>query len=133
MKTFLGTGWSFPPTFLPSNGGVVMVSDEEDIQQSLEILLQTELGERVMHSDFGCSLQPYIYENMNAEVIALIKDSVSESILNHESRIEVDAIDLLDEQDQGFLLIKITYMIRKTNTRSNYVFPYYIKEGTYVE
>ena len=70
---------------------------------------------------------------MNAGVIALIKDSVSESILNHESRIEVDAIDLLDEQDQGYLLVKITYTIRQTNTRSNYVFPYYIKEGTYVE
>lgn len=133
MKTFLGTGWSFPPTFLRSEQSVVMVSDEEDIQQSLEILLQTELGERIMHSDFGCSLQPYIYESMNVEVIARIKDSVSESILNHESRIDVDAIDLLDEQDQGLLLIKITYTIRQTNTRSNYVLPYYIKEGTYVE
>ena len=68
MKTFLGTGWSFPPTFLSSEQGVVMVSDEEDIKQSLEILLHTELGERIMQSDFGCSLESYMYETINARI-----------------------------------------------------------------
>ena len=37
--SFLGTGWSFPPTFNRDTATVDMVSDEKDIQQSLEIIL----------------------------------------------------------------------------------------------
>lgn len=55
-ESFLGTGWSFPPTFNNISGTVEMVSDEKDIFQSLHILLSTQLKERVMRSDFGCDL-----------------------------------------------------------------------------
>jgi phage baseplate assembly protein W len=46
--TFLGTGWSFPPQFDLRHRGAVTVSEEEDIEQSLVILLSTHPGERVM-------------------------------------------------------------------------------------
>ena len=44
-NSFLGRGWSFPPTF--SNTGIVgveMVEKELDIEQSLEVLLNTGKG-----------------------------------------------------------------------------------------
>ena len=31
-KTFLGTGWSFPPEFKKNSGQVLMVSEDEDIE-----------------------------------------------------------------------------------------------------
>ena len=133
METFLGTGWSFPPTFIKSGREVLMVSNEEDVAQSLGILLQTGLEERVMHPDFGCELQEYVYENLNARLVALLKDRIKEAILNHESRIDLNTIDFLEDQEEGTILIKINYTIRQTNTRFNYVFPYYINEGTHVE
>lgn len=133
METFLGTGWSFPPTFIKSGRGVLMVSNEEDVAQSLGILLQTGLEERVMRPDFGCELQEYVYENLNARLVALLKDRIKEAILNHESRIDLNTIDVLEDQEEGTILIKINYTIRQTNTRFNYVFPYYINEGTHVE
>ena len=133
METFLGTGWSFPPTFIKSGRGVLMVSNEEDVAQSLGILLQTGLEERVMRPDFGCELQEYVYENLNARLVALLKDRIKEAILNHESRVDLNTIDILEDQEEGTILIKINYTIRQTNTRFNYVFPYYINEGTHVE
>ena len=45
---FLGTGWSFPPEFRLDQKDAKMISDEEDIESSLNILLSTRLGERVM-------------------------------------------------------------------------------------
>ena len=110
-----------------------MVSNEEDVAQSLGILLQTGLEERVMRPDFGCELQEYVYENLNARLVALLKDRIKEAILNHESRIDLNTIDVLEDQEEGTILIKINYTIRQTNTRFNYVFPYYINEGTHVE
>lgn len=133
MKTFLGTGWSFPPTFLKSEQGVLMVSNEEDVEQSLGILLKTELEERIMRPDFGCGLQQYVYENLNARVIGLLKDEIRAAILSHESRIDLNTVEILEGQEEGYVLIKINYTTRQTNTRSNYVFPYYITEGTYIE
>ena len=56
--SFLGTGWSFPPAFDRKIAQPVMVSDEEDISQSLDIILSTSLGERVLRPNFGCDLKP---------------------------------------------------------------------------
>jgi len=36
---FLGRGWSFPPTFRAQGRSLDMVESEEDIRQSLQILL----------------------------------------------------------------------------------------------
>ena len=60
-KAFLGRGWAFPPTFEKvtspgdgtTDGRVAMVSQEEDINQSLHILLSTSLGERVLQPEYG--------------------------------------------------------------------------------
>ena len=41
--TFLGKGWSFPPTFERQGRALQMVDGEVDIRQSLEILLATSL------------------------------------------------------------------------------------------
>ena len=72
-NSFLGTGWSFPPTFDRESGQVEMVSDLADISQSLDILLSTSLGERVMVPDYGCNLDDYMFESLNNSLIGLIK------------------------------------------------------------
>ena len=56
FNSFLGTGWKFPPEFNNQTGTVEMVSDYTDIKESLDILLSTSLGERVMQPDYGCNL-----------------------------------------------------------------------------
>ena len=42
-KSFLGRGWSFPPTFSKEKADIEMVSKEEDIRQSLIIFFNTKL------------------------------------------------------------------------------------------
>ncbi len=64
-KAHLGTGWSFPPAFDKGSNTAVMVSAEKDIEQSLEILLSTSLGERVMQPDYGCNLKDYQFESVD--------------------------------------------------------------------
>jgi phage baseplate assembly protein W len=71
--SFLGTGWNFPPEF-SKRGNVIMVSAEEDIRQSLFILLSTSPGERVMQPNFGCGLKNQVYENINESTVTILKD-----------------------------------------------------------
>ena len=92
IRSFLGIGWSFPPTFNPGTGTVELVSNEQDIDQSLNILLSTSLGERVMQPRYGCNLSDYMFESLNSSVIGMIKDRVEQAILFYEPRIIAESI-----------------------------------------
>ena len=133
-KSFLGTGWRFPPTFKNQTGTIEMVSDENDIFQSLQILLSTELKERIMRSDYGCDLNALLYESITITLLTKIKGIIENAILKYEPRIDLIEVDFYTEDSlNGVINIAITYKIRATNSRKNYVFPYYLEEGTFVK
>ncbi len=129
--SFLGTGWGFPPTFTKGGAEVEMASGVEDVHQSLQILLSTRLGERVMQDDFGCDLSYVLFEEVDQSLINSLTSIISDAILYHEPRITMDALDVSEsETQQGLLLISIEYTIRSTNSRFNMVYPFYINEAT---
>lgn len=128
---FLGRGWSFPPAFNRNIPGVEMLEQEADIASSLEIILTTALGERVMAPDFGCNLEELLFESLDVTLKTLIANKIETSILYYEPRIDVEKINLdTDRELEGIVLIEVTYRVRSTNTRYNFVFPYYKIEGT---
>jgi len=130
-KSFLGTGWAFPPEFVKSRKETVMISNEEDIKSSLHVLLTTKLGERVMFPNYGCNLEELLFESLNRTLITYTVDLIKTAILYHEPRIEVLKIDISESDPiEGKLLIMIDYMVRATNSRTNVVFPFYKEEGT---
>lgn len=132
-KAFLGTGWAFPPAFDKKSKTVTMVSAEKDINQSLEILLSTSLGERVMQEDYGCNLKDYQFEAVDNTLLGFLRDLVERAILFYEPRIKVERIDITEAGSfdllEGVLKIEIDYRITETNTRNNYVFDFYIREA----
>lgn len=131
---FLGRGWAFPCEFDRNRKQVNMSEADQDIEESLVILLNTSPGERVMHPDYGCGLRSMVFENITNSDKTIIKDLIKKAVLYHESRIRLDNI-FIDDSDLfsfGNILITLEYTIRSTNTRSNFVFPFYINEGTNV-
>jgi uncharacterized protein len=130
-RSFLGTGWSFPPSFDKTLNQVEMLSDETDIRSSLEILLTTRLGERVMQPTYGCNLDTLVFESLTSTFKSYIRDLVKTAIIYHEPRIKLNSVTLDDSRDvEGVILIVVDYTVRSTNSRFNYVFPYYKNEGT---
>jgi phage baseplate assembly protein W len=128
---FLGKGWGFPPTFVKRDRSLKMVSGEVDIRESLGILLGTTLGERTIRPDFGCNLEEFLFQPISTNITTLVKSIVEDAIINHEPRIELLAINLnLEQEAEGILLLELDYLISATNSRSNYVYPFYLEEGT---
>ena len=103
-----------------------MVSDEVDICQSLEILFNTTLLERVMQPSYGADLKSQLFEPMNAARVTFIEELLRTAIVYHEPRIETERISVTPESDEGRLLISIVYRIRGTNTRFSFVYPFYM-------
>lgn len=130
-ETFLGTGWSFPPTFDKNTKSVNMVGEDEDIVQSLIIILSTAYGERVMRPEFGSNLSLINFRSMDGNTINELRSYVEQSVLQFEPRVTLHSVDVnQDEMYDGVLKIKLDYTVRKINIRTNIVFPYYFKEGT---
>ncbi|MFA8436121.1 MAG: GPW/gp25 family protein [Marinifilaceae bacterium] len=129
-NTFLGRGWSFPPTFSRGENSVVMVDDEEDIQQSLMILLSTLRGERMMQPEFGANVEELLFEPLTVSLAKRMSARIEKAILFFEPRIETDDVNFVLNAEKGLVEIRIDYTIIATNNRRNIVYPYYFNEGT---
>ncbi len=129
-NSFLGRGWSFPPVFSRGENSVQMVDEEEDIRQSLVILLSTIKGERVMQPDFGANMEDLLFEPLTVSFAKKISDQIERAILFYEPRIKTDDISFNQDNENGLVEIRIDYTIIATNNRRNIVYPYYLNEGT---
>lgn len=123
---FLGSGLAFPLS-VDRRGGVALASGEEDVAQAIRIILGTSPGERPMRPEFGCAINDYLFDVIDAETLGRIEIEVSEALERWEPRIELQSVQFdLDEASGGRLEIRLDYRIRATNTVRNLVYPFYI-------
>jgi phage baseplate assembly protein W len=130
QKAFLGQGWAMPVVLDPQTGLVASVKYEEDIRQSILIILETAPGERVMRPNFGCGIHDLVFAALDSTTLQLIRSSVEEALRRCEARIDVLGVTV-DEAatDEGKLLIELEYRVRRTNQVGNLVWPFYFREG----
>ena len=129
-KSFLGRGWAFPVTFSEESYQVHMSEEEEDIQQSLIILLNTTLGERIMRPDYGANMEDLLFEALNVTTANMIANRIKKAILFHEPRVKTEDIDLRPDYNEGRVEVLVKYIIIATNNRRNLVYPYLFTEAT---
>lgn len=128
---FLGRGWSFPPEFNVQAQSVEVTEKVDDIYKSLEILLSTRVGERIMQPKYGCNMDELIFESLDTATKTIIIDKIKTAILYFEPRIDVKKVDLnTNNESEGIIILEIEYVVRATNSRFNFVYPYYRNEGT---
>ena len=133
-KTFLGIGWSFPPTFNKESSDVKMVSDETDIKESLEIYFNTKLGERIMRPSYGCVIHEHIFDKIDESILNILSFELTQNIGQIEPRIIIEKIEIKQSNiENGELQISIEYKIISSNVRDNIVLPFYINEGTNIK
>jgi Bacteriophage baseplate protein W len=124
-REFLGVGWSFPIRF--EDRGLVLAGHDESIRQSIRIILETARGERVMRPDFGCGLHQRIFAVNDAATRGRVGDDVREALLKWEPRIEVlDVTVSASGVSDEVLQISIEYVVRSTDNRFNFVYPFYL-------
>lgn len=131
MRTFLGTGWSFPPSFSRVNNTVQMVREIEDIKESLHLILGTAPGERIMQPDFGSNIRRVVFDPLDSSFISEVNDIISRALLYFEPRINYLYSEVSHWNElNGALYVKVNFTVIATNTRHNIVYPFYRDEGT---
>jgi len=129
-KDFLGRGWANPVELDLRTGKVATVDYEDDIRQSMLIILETAPGERVMRPNFGCGIHDLVFTSLDSTTIQLIRSNVEEALRRCEARIDVLSVEVEEDASvNGQLIVEIEFRVRKTNQTGNLVFPFYCREG----
>ncbi len=130
-KAFLGKGWKFPIEVDSTTGRIMISEFEEDIAESIQIIMRTSKGERVMRANFGCGIQDFIFGLTDVTTLHRLESNIQEAIRIWEPRVhEVEIKAAPDPLESGKLLIHVQYLVRRTNNLFNQVYPFYIHEGS---
>jgi Bacteriophage baseplate protein W len=138
-EEFRGRGWRFP--ILPDEaGGLGWCEGQPNIEQSLKVLLLTALGERVMRPTFGTEAPRLVFAPGSEQYLRLLEQSVERAMREFEPR--VDVVEVRAEpgvtepgtvpeagssgREEARVTVSIAYRVRRSNTRFNLVFPFYL-------
>ena len=128
-REFLGTGWKFPVK-VNARGGLSFSKNDQDIEESIWIILSTAKGERVMEPDFGCGIHDYVFTANNPGTRGSIAFEVQTALAEYEPRIELDNVRVESfPGSENRLLIRIDYRVRSNNAKHNLVYPFYLTEA----
>jgi phage baseplate assembly protein W len=128
-RAFLGTGFAFPLAVTPQ-GRLALAVDEERIAQSIEQILGTATGERLMRPEYGCGVHDMVFAPNDAGTVGRVIDEVRRALVTFEPRIDLlDVSAEVDAEQPTLLLIRIDYRIRQNNAVTNLVYPFFVREG----
>jgi phage baseplate assembly protein W len=126
---FLGNGWNFPVLPEKITGRIQECSCEENIRQSIYLIIMTRKGERVMRPDFGCDIHKFMFDTVDYTILTMMKLAVEEALIRWEPRITDIQVQIFDRiQEKHGVEIRVDYRVRTTNNLFNLVFPFYLEE-----
>jgi phage baseplate assembly protein W len=123
----LGQGIAFPLQL--NRGQVGMKAYDNQVRQSILLILGTGVGERVMRPDFGGNLERLAFEPMSAVTLTYVQQQVRETLVRFEPRIEVLDVTVTPDTDAGQLEATIQYRVKRTDSVFNLVYPFYLERG----
>jgi phage baseplate assembly protein W len=109
-----GQGMGFPPR-VDADGRIAWSSGEDNIRESIRIVLSTEPGERLRLPRFGAGLGRFLFEANTVPTHALIAERIKDALAQWEPRVRVQSVDVAaDAGDPHAALATITYRLVAT-------------------
>jgi phage baseplate assembly protein W len=112
----LGQGPSFPPR-VGFDGRLAWSAGEDNVRESIRVILMTEAGERLMREEFGCGLRQYLFEPNTVATRQRVQDSIVNSIARWEPRVSLDTVTV-DADDNDPRRVNIVVQFRLVATQS---------------
>ncbi|MEO0458399.1 MAG: GPW/gp25 family protein [Cyanobacteria bacterium P01_A01_bin.114] len=125
QKAFLGKGLAFP---MRTNvqGELQLSAYLPNIEESIQLILRTSLGERLYRPDFGSRLSELVFAPLNTQTLLLIRLYVEEALEKWEPRIELVSVTTEPDPIQGRVDITLTYTPKESPDARSLVYPFYL-------
>lgn len=119
-----GRGWKFPIQVDHATGRIRTSPYEEDIAESIRIILSTSKGERVMRHKFGCGLREFMFDGTDGTNLTLLKSTIVEAISMWEPRVrDVKVEASVDRSNPSLVTVSISYVVRMTQLVQSLTIP----------
>lgn len=125
VEQWLGTGLRFPVR--PVSGALGYLSGMELIRQSVETILDTEPGERIMLPAFGCGLRRYLMEPNTLSTRTAMREDIAAALATWEPRIRVSNVTVTAGEDPSLVWIEVSYVRLADLRPDNLVYPFYLR------
>lgn len=126
---FLGRGMKFPPQINSATGRFMTVSSLESVRESIYLILMTQKSERFLRPEFGSELMAYTFMDVNLTNINIMCGNIRREIQRQEPRVSDVEVSADPDIKDGCLVIQVDYYVAGSNTRDNFVFPFYLNTG----
>jgi uncharacterized protein len=115
-ETALKTPINWPLLPLPDKNGRIHYPDlESGVRQSIQIILRTRPGERLMRARFGAGLANYLHEPNTLTTRRRIHDLITQALEQWETRIVLDRVEVREVEGQPqHVRIELAYRLRRT-------------------
>ena len=84
----------------------------EIVKASIQRIVSTECGERVMNPTFGSRLRRLLFEPIDSMLLSDIRDELSRLISEQEPRIIVSQLDITPDAEQSTIYVSIGITFR---------------------
>ncbi|KAA3661187.1 MAG: phage tail protein [Chloroflexi bacterium] len=111
-----GQGLGFPPR-VGADGRLAWAVGEQNVRESIRLILLTEPGERLMREEFGCGLRQFLFEPNTVATRKLIQEQINEAIRRWEPRVKVEEL-IVSADPNNLRLINISILFRLIATQS---------------
>ena len=125
QKDYIGAGLGFPLQ-VNVQGGVQLSTGTPNIEESIVIILRTDLGERVYRPNFGSRLSELVFEPMNVQTLMLIRLYVEQALDMWEPRIILKEVIADPDPIRGRVDIEIIYQPKNSLDTRSLVYPFYL-------
>ncbi|MBP0019690.1 MAG: GPW/gp25 family protein [Cyanobacteria bacterium SBLK] len=123
---YIGSGLGDPLNVNPQ-GGLQLSSSERNLEESIYIILRTNIGERVYRPDFGSRLAELVFEPLNIDTLLKIRLYVEEAIERWEPRIILKSVSVEPDPARGSVEINIVYQPKNSLEPRSLVYPFYLQ------
>ncbi|MEG4633671.1 GPW/gp25 family protein [Microcoleus sp. AR_TQ3_B6] len=124
-ENYIGAGLGFPLQ-VNVQGGIQLSTGTPNIEESIVIILRTDLGERVYRPNFGSRLSELVFEPMNVQTLMLIRLYVEQALEMWEPRIILKEVRADPDPIRGRVDIEIVYQPKNSLDTRSLVYPFYL-------
>ena len=124
--TLLGSGWAFPLR-MNTQGSLRLSTAEQSVEESIWLILRTDVGERVGEPEFGSMLTDFAFAPMNTDTLVQLCIAVEDALVRWEPRIVLEDVRADPDPARGRIDLVIQYRLVDRYDSRSLVYPFYLQ------
>jgi len=95
-----------------SRGNLKVAINIESVYSSIDNILRTRRGERVMLPEFGSNLMDAVFEPLNDTILKFLSRDLKETIERWDDRVIVNEVQIFQDPDYSSISLTVLFIIK---------------------